>query len=67
MLGKPVIDQTGLTGRYDIRLPRPTRTGPNRSPEALEEIRQTVLDQLGLDLMATNTPIEVLVVKSVKP
>ena len=58
-LGQPVIDQTGLTGRYDYTL----ALGPAPSPV---EIKQAVLEQLGLELVAAETPqpVELLVVES---
>jgi uncharacterized protein (TIGR03435 family) len=52
----PVVDQTGLTGRFDLQLD----LDPMKS---LEEKKQIVLDQLGLDLIPTENKqvIKVLV------
>jgi uncharacterized protein (TIGR03435 family) len=57
MAGKPVIDRTGLTGNFDVRLTwTPDRTS---MPEALFT---AVREQLGLDLVPQRRPAEVLVV-----
>ncbi|HVU07228.1 MAG TPA: TIGR03435 family protein [Verrucomicrobiae bacterium] len=67
----PVIDQTGLTGRFnydlewDDQLEWDNDTGRNHisNPEGL---KQALLDQLGLELVPTNMPIEMLVVEKAK-
>jgi len=74
----PVVYQTGLTQEYDYLLTwndsslSQTNLGINRN-EAFnlldsnlpnfENLRQALLDQLGLELVATNMPIEMLVVE----
>ena len=58
----PVVDQTGLKGNYDVRLDWQT----DYSTAGKEKFRQAVLDQLGLELVATNLPIEMLIVEKVK-
>jgi uncharacterized protein (TIGR03435 family) len=57
----PVVDQTGLSGSYDIQLPM-MPAGTLEHP-ALENLRTLLRDQLGLNLIATNTAVEMLVVK----
>lgn len=59
----PVIDQTGLTNRYDIDLnwDETDYLHPN-----LDGLKQALLDQLGLELVPTNMPIEMLVVDKMK-
>jgi uncharacterized protein (TIGR03435 family) len=56
----PVIDQTGLTNRYDIDLnwDETDFHHPN-----LDALKLALLDQLGLELVPTNMPIEMLVVE----
>ena len=61
-LGRPVIDQTGLTGRYDLDLNWKPKPGQSEK----EALRQAMLEQLGLGLVSTNLPIEMLVVDKVK-
>jgi uncharacterized protein (TIGR03435 family) len=56
-VGKPVLDRTGLKGQYDITLKLKLN---QRSKEALD---RALLDQLGLELVPTNMPIEMLVVE----
>jgi uncharacterized protein (TIGR03435 family) len=62
-MGKPVIDETGLRGNFDIRL---DWKGRNTTDEGREQLKQAVLDQLGLELVATNLPVEMLVVEQEK-
>jgi uncharacterized protein (TIGR03435 family) len=61
-LGKPVIDQTGLNGRYDIRLQ--WQSPPSESDN--EHFQQALLDQLGLELVPSRQPIAMLVVEKTK-
>jgi len=59
----PIIDQTGLSGSFDFDLKwkQPDWQNPN-----LEELKNALLNQLGLELVPTNMPIEMLVVEKVK-
>jgi uncharacterized protein (TIGR03435 family) len=56
----PVIDQTGLAGFFDMDLKwdESDYQHPN-----LDGLQQALLDQLGLELVPTNMPIEMLVVE----
>jgi uncharacterized protein (TIGR03435 family) len=59
----PVIDQTGLTGSFDLHLKW------NQSDDQslnLENLKQALIDQLGLELVPSREPIEMLVVEKVK-
>jgi uncharacterized protein (TIGR03435 family) len=56
----PVIDQTGLTGRYDVKLKWHESKSGHTDPE---ELKQALLDQLGLELVPGRQPIEMLVVE----
>jgi uncharacterized protein (TIGR03435 family) len=62
-LKTPVVDETGLNGNYDIKLDWNRRFDPAGN---VEKFRQAVLDQLGLELVPTNMPIQMLVVGKVK-
>lgn len=60
-LGMEVLDQTGLDGRFDFLLNMPPKATP-------DEIKQAVLDQLGLELTpsADKQAVEFLVAEKVK-
>jgi uncharacterized protein (TIGR03435 family) len=60
----PVIDQTGLTGTYDIQFPMIRRT-PGQTSNALEQTKKIFIEQLGLELIESNAPVEMLVVKKI--
>jgi uncharacterized protein (TIGR03435 family) len=62
-LGIPVVDQTSLTRRFDIDLKVNEQDWQQHNPDAL---KQVLLDQLGLELVPTNMPIEMLVVEKVE-
>jgi uncharacterized protein (TIGR03435 family) len=58
----PIIDQTGIKGRYDFKL-----TWDNSDQTQFKEnIKQSLLDQFGLELVSTNMPVQMLVIKKVK-
>jgi uncharacterized protein (TIGR03435 family) len=60
----PVVDQTGLTNQYQFSFawPPQTATSDARKQATSDALR----DQLGLELVSTNMPIEMLVVEKVK-
>jgi len=63
---RPLVDQTGLTGRYDITLcytPDETHaTDPNAPPGLFTAIQE----QLGLKLQPTKAPVDVFVIDAVQ-
>lgn len=61
--GMPVVDQTGLTQNYHIDLKWNEQDKGDPDHEAL---KQALLDQLGLELVPANMPIEMLVMEKVK-
>jgi uncharacterized protein (TIGR03435 family) len=62
MLEIPVVDQTELKGLYDFKL-----TWDNSDQTRVtESIKQSLLDQLGFELVPTNMPFEMLVVEKDK-
>jgi uncharacterized protein (TIGR03435 family) len=56
-LGIPVIDQTDLTGDYDVNLKWDYRNDPQH-----DNLKQAVNEQLGLELVSGTAPVEMLVV-----
>jgi bla regulator protein blaR1 len=77
VLDRPVVDQTGLTGRFDFTLtwtPDETQFGglgirvppPTDSATAPPGLFTAVQEQLGLKLDSTKAPVDVLVVDRVE-
>jgi len=60
LLQIPVIDQTRVADKFDIDFKW------NRNDPQHESLKQALLDQLGLELVPTNMPIEMLVVEQAK-
>jgi uncharacterized protein (TIGR03435 family) len=60
-VGKPVLNETGLSGRYDLKLqwrPKPGESEKDAYCRALSE-------QLGLELVPDRAPIQTLIVERV--
>lgn len=73
VLGRAVVDDTGLSGNLDIRLTwaaEPTRPGSRmplqRTTDPTAAIVSAIRTQLGLDLLSSRSAIEVLVVDRVE-
>ena len=62
-LKTPVVDETGLTNRYDVSLE--WKQASWDKPD-LEAVKKAVRKQLGLELVPGERPIEVLVIDRVK-
>lgn len=60
---KPVIDQTGLVGDFDYAL---QWDDSGKGEAKLERLKQAMSEQLGLELVPTNIPIDMLVVEKAK-
>ncbi len=62
---KPVFDETSLTGRYDFVLdwPKPMGYVGEKGQGILKE---NLINELGLELVPSNMPIEMLVIEKVK-
>jgi uncharacterized protein (TIGR03435 family) len=58
----PVVDETGLTNRYDYVMFWPVRRTADLEPYR-ESIKKILFDQLGLELVPSREPIEILVVE----
>ncbi len=62
IIGGPVIDHTGLDGVYKFSPFSPK--SPRRDLQATREAyKQALLDQLGLELVPTNMPVEFLILE----
>jgi uncharacterized protein (TIGR03435 family) len=64
-LDRPVVDQTGLKGRYDFKLQWTVDETQTTEPDALPGLFTAIQEQLGLKLQPAKAPVEVLVVDSV--
>jgi uncharacterized protein (TIGR03435 family) len=63
---RQVVDQTGLTGRYDFTLtfaPDPLAPDAGTAPDIFHAVQQ----QLGLKLESTKAPVDVIVIDHVEP
>jgi uncharacterized protein (TIGR03435 family) len=66
-LDRPVVDRTGLTGRFDIDFKSaPMRPAPNAPASDLPSVFTAVQEQLGLELEPTTAPIPVLVIDRIE-
>jgi uncharacterized protein (TIGR03435 family) len=72
MVGRVVVDRTGLPGRYDLDLkftPEADLTAappPNRPPDALPSFFVALEEQLGLKLEPQRGPVDVVVIDSIQ-
>jgi uncharacterized protein (TIGR03435 family) len=62
LLFAPVIDRTGLSGRYDFSL----SWDYNDKSRSIPMVITDELKQVGIELVPTNIPVEMLVVEKVK-
>jgi uncharacterized protein (TIGR03435 family) len=58
LMGRKVLDQTGLTGLYDFTL----EFAPDDAVDSPFPSLVTVLQELGLKLESTKAPVEVLII-----
>lgn len=74
LLGRNVVDATGLTGAYDVHLewaidPLSAPPGPNTTPASDvtgPSIYTALQEQLGLKLKLAKGPVEVLVIDHIE-
>lgn len=69
-VGRPVIDKTGLSGRYDFDLafaPMAPSTPDTPPDPARPTLFIALEEQLGLKLQSTNGPLDVIVIDSIEP
>lgn len=65
-MDRPVVDETGLPGRYDFTLRWTPYNSPTNDPNAAPDIFTAVQEELGLKLEATKGPADVLVIDHVE-
>ncbi len=66
---RPVVDQTGLSGRFDFTLqwvPEPSGPQPANADPQGPSFVDAVREQLGLKLQSTEAPIQILVIDHVE-
>ncbi len=61
-LDRPVVDETGLKGKFDFTLEWTVDGAVNSDPKAPPGLFTAVQEQLGLKIEATKGPAEVLVI-----
>jgi bla regulator protein BlaR1 len=65
-LEEPVVDQTGLTGSYDIDLKYTLQAGVSADPSTADGAGDSIFDalqnQLGLKLVSTKAPMETITI-----
>jgi uncharacterized protein (TIGR03435 family) len=67
-VGRPVVDQTGLMGEFDIELSFAPETAPSPLGGVGDDppVLTAVQEQLGLRMVSTRAPVEVIVIESVE-
>lgn len=69
-LAKPVVDQTGLTGKYDITWHYTMQTGLSADASAADTAGPTIFDalqdQLGLKLESIKAPMETITIEHIE-
>ncbi len=63
---RPVVDQTGLKGRYDFKLQWALDDGQPAAPDAPPELFTAIQEQIGLKLERVRAPADVLVIDKVE-
>jgi uncharacterized protein (TIGR03435 family) len=64
-VGKPIVDQTGLPGRYNFTLTWTRDDDPQQAPDAPPGLFTAIQEQLGLKLEAKKGPADVIVIDHV--
>ena len=63
---KPIANQTGLTNHLDIDFKWNDADQTFHNPGVLGQVKQDLLDQLGLELTPAFEPVDMLVVEKIK-
>ena len=64
--GKPVVDHTGLTGRFDFTLKWTREQTQSTDPNAAPGLFTAIQEQLGLKLEPVKAPVDVIVIDRVE-
>ncbi len=64
--GRPVIDQTGLTGPFNVKLQFARMGSPSPLGPVGPSLFKAIQDQLGLKLKPTKAPVETLVIDHIE-
>lgn len=67
--GRPVVDKTGLTGRYDMSFRRPIPGGPSMEPDSTLNPPPSIFEvaeSFGLKLVPAKSSVETLVVDHIE-
>jgi uncharacterized protein (TIGR03435 family) len=59
----PIVDETDLTGSYNLDLRWKVKTDPNANQEA---VKQALIEQLGLELVPVHKAVDMLIVEKVQ-
>jgi bla regulator protein BlaR1 len=67
--GRPVQDDTGLTGRYDLAIQRPHMSTPSQGVSAIDDGPTifSIVGDLGLKLVPAKRSVETLVIDHIEP
>jgi uncharacterized protein (TIGR03435 family) len=63
---RPVVDQTGLKGRYDFKLQWTLDDAQTAAPDAPPELFTAIQEQIGLKMERVTSPADVLVIDKVE-
>ena len=65
-LGRVVVDKTGLTGNYEVKLSYMDKPKADASPDAPPDLFTALQEQLGLKLEPDRAPLKVLVIDRIE-
>lgn len=65
-MDRPLVDQTGLAGRYDFKLTYSYGEAPDANPDAAPGIFTAIQEQLGLKLEPVKAPVQTFVIDRIE-
>jgi uncharacterized protein (TIGR03435 family) len=66
LMDRPLVDQTGLKGRYDFKLTYTYGDAPNADADAPPTQFTAIKEQLGLKFEPAKAPVNALVIDSIE-